>query len=367
MNLTSSGNVLSVIIPCYNEARTIAEVVDNVHKAFLPEGWTKEVIIVDDGSKENTRAILGTLQDVRVIYREKNAGKGAAVKDGLRAARGDYYIIQDADLELDPDDYYSLLNPIATREATATFGYRILAGKSSTTPLLFYSSKLLSLFFDMLFFTQFKDIAACYKVFPKTDIPSLLAMPSNDFVYDAVEMTYVLSRSNTVVQVPIRYYPRTKNEGKKLRTTDGLRCVAAILLLRLGLYRPAVARELPKLVRFVLAGIAAAFVNLAVLYSLVELGQVWYLTSSVAGFLAGYVVSFVLQKFWTFKNYRLQSVTFQLPLHLSLALINLGLNTIIIFVLVEYTQFWYLASQIIATIIIAVDSFLVSRFIFKSK
>ena len=358
---------LSIIIPCYNESVTIAEVVRRVQQAPLPSGWQKEVIIVDDGSKADTVAALHALESsVHVVYRQRNGGKGAAVKEGLRHATGDYCIIQDADLELDPKDFASLLAPIVAGTADSVFGYRVLArGQEAASPLLFYGGRVLSLLFNAVFWARFKDIPACYKVFPRTCVPALLKTPSDDFVFDSIEMTHVLHTGGRVVQVPIRYYPRTHAEGKKLRLEDGVKSAVAIILLRLGLHELPIAKEIPRIARFLIAGAVTVVVNLVALYAFTEYAHVWYLASSVVAFCISYGVNFTLQKFWTFKNTSCQAILYQLPLHLSLALFNLALNTIILYVLVEWAHVWYMLAQVVAAIIIALDSFLLSKKIFS--
>jgi len=361
------ARTLSVIIPCYNEAATIAEVVERVRQAGLPEGWQKEVIVIDDGSGAETRVALRSLGTLaRVVYRERNGGKGAAVKEGLRHATGDYCIIQDADLELDPSDYYALVRPIDAKETEVVFGYRVLTEMhESVSPMLFYGGMVLSFFFNIAFLTRFKDIPACYKVFPRAYIPALLETPSDDFVFDSIEMTYVLSRRGNVAQVPIRYYPRSHAEGKKLRLEDGMRSAVAIVLLRLGLHHSPVAREMGRIARFLIAGAATMLVNLAALYVFTEYAHVWYLASSIIAFCISYGVNFTLQKFWTFKNTDRRAVLRQLPLHLSLALFNLAFNTIILYALVEWGNVWYILAQVIAALIIAVESFILSKKIFS--
>ena len=363
----SKTSLLSVIIPCYNEATTVALVVERVRQSELPEGWQKEIIIVDDGSREDTLLVLRSLEEnVRVVYRETNGGKGAAVKDGLREASGDYCIIQDADLELDPNDYSDLLAPIVAEDADVVFGYRVLENKHAPVqPTLFYGGYMLSLLFNISFGTRFKDIPACYKLFPRTFIPELLRAPSDDFVFDAVELTCVLSRAGHVAQVPIHYYPRTHAQGKKLRLEHGMQCVIAIILMRLGLHHLSIAKEMDRIARFLIAGVVAVFVNLLSLYLLTRYAHIWYLVSSMIAFSTSYVVSFVLQKFWTFKNKEVGAIAYQLPLHLLLALFNLVLNTILIFALVEWGHVWYMFAQALATIIISLDSFILSKKIFS--
>jgi glycosyltransferase involved in cell wall biosynthesis len=355
--------MLSVLIPCYNEAATVGEVVRRVRAAALPDGWTREIIVVDDGSGPETRAVLKTLEHrARVVYRERNGGKGAAVKEGLARAAGDYCIVQDADLELDPDDYGVLAAPIAAGDAEVAFGYRVIANGAS--PALFYGGRLLSLLFNAVFLTALRDIPSCYKLFPRAYIPALRAMPSDDFVFDAIEMTYVLGRGARVAQVPVRYYPRTHSAGKKLRAEDGMKSAVAILLVRTGLYRLPIAREIGRIARFLISGALTVLVNLAVLYAVTEYGHVWYLTSSVIAFCVSYVVNFGLQKFWTFRHAGLREIRYQLPLHLTLAIANLALNTGILFALVEWFHIWYVFAQVIAAIIIAIDSFVLSKKIF---
>lgn len=358
--------LLSVIIPCYNEADTIAEVVRRVREARLPEGWRKEIIIVDDGSGENTRAALHSLEGAaRIIRREENGGKGAAVKEGVRAATGDYGIIQDADLELDPDDYAALVAPIAAGETNTVFGHRVLA-ETSSAPVLFLGGRLLSGFFNLAFGTRFKDIPACYKVFPRDSFEMLAACPSDDFVFDSIELTHALHRrSDTIIEVPIRYYPRTHAEGKKLRLEDGIRSAVAIVLLRIGFYRPVIAHEVPKVARFLIAGALTVLVNLAALYAFTEYAHVWYLISAVIAFAISYLVNFVLQKFWTFRHRGLNEIRYQLPLHLALALGNLVLNAVLLFLLVEWAHLWYMTAQVIVSVVIACDSFILSRKIFS--
>jgi len=243
---SSSGKpqTLSIIIPCYNEAATVAKVVAKVAATPLPAGWRKEIIVVDDGSGGETRSALERLREeefpapLRIIYRGRNNGKGAAVKDGLRIAEGDYCLIQDADLELDPDQYQDLLQPIIAGEAEATFGYRVLAANDAPkNAVLFYGGRIISLLFNIAFGTKLRDIPCCYKLFPRTCIAALLEAPSDDFVFDAIEMTYAINRECSVAQVPIAYRPRSRAQGKKIRIKHGLRCAIAIVLLRLGLVR----------------------------------------------------------------------------------------------------------------------------------
>ncbi len=368
MKSNHNTRILSVIIPCYNEAATIAEVIDKVKKTELPGGWQKEIIVVNDNSRNDTERAIGAIKEIdHVIHRRKNGGKGAAVKDGLRVAKGDYCIIQDADLELDPNEYPSLLAPIIKGEADSVFGYRVLANPDAPkNPVLFYGGRILSLFYNLMFGAHFKDIPACYKIFPRAYIPELLKAPSDDFVFDAVEMTRVLDCGGSVAQVPISYRPRGRKEGKKIRWQHGAYCLLAILFLRLGVHHLPLAREAPKMFRFLVTGGTSVLVNLALIYTLTEYANMWYLLSSMFSFAGSWVVNFTLHKFWTFNYEHAHPTSFQAPLHFSLGLINLGINTVLMYVLVNYVHLWYMFAQIITAGIIAIESFMVqSRFIFK--
>jgi dolichol-phosphate mannosyltransferase len=366
-SMPPTPRVLSVIIPCYNEAATIALVVEKVGAAPLPQSWSKEIIVVDDGSGESTKEALRTLpSSVRVIHLEKNSGKGAAVKAGLAQATGDYCIIQDADLELDPNEFGILLQPVAEDTADVVCGYRVLGEvHEPVSPTFFYGGQLLTLLFNIVFGTRFKDIPSCYKVFPRSMVPELLATPSNDFVFDAVELTYVLSAAKRITQVPVHYYPRTRAQGKKLRIEHGMQCVVAVIMLRIGMHHSPLAKEMGRIARFLIAGSVNVLTNLLVLYVLTEYVHLWYLASSIISFGVSYLVSFSLQKFWTFKSSNPHALWYQLPLHLSLALGNLLLNTFLLYMLVEVAHVWYLLAQILVALIIAVDSFIISRKIFS--
>lgn len=369
MESSPRSRTLSIIIPCYNEAATIADVVARTKTAPLPSGWQKQIIVVDDGSDEATVNAVSSLEsEITVVYRKKNGGKGAAVKDGLRVAKGDYCIIQDADLELDPNQHADLLAPIVRGDAEVVFGYRVIPKTETANPLLFLGGKLLSAFYNLLFGTRLRDIPCCYKVFPKACIPELLQTPSADFVFDAVELTRVISRGRNVMQVPVLYTPRTRAEGKKLFLRHGLFCTLAILLMRVGLHHNPVDKELTRLLRYLVSGVTTVLVNVAVLFTLTEYGHIWYLISAIVAFVVSYCVNFSLHKFWTFESPDISRIQHELPRHLILAMANLFINTALLFVLVEYGHVWYVGAQIIAAIVIALESFfLLSHFVFTSK
>ncbi len=226
---------LSVIIPVYNEVKTLEDIIKRVEAVNID----KEIIAVDDGSSDGSLDILTRMANegrIKLIKHDKNSGKGAAIKTGLRAATGDFIIIQDADLEYYPEDYPKLLEPIIGGEADIVFGSRNLGNNSvHISRYYFYGGLLSSKIFNFLFGTKFTDIHTCYKVFPKKLVSQLICLSSDDFVFDAVDLTYQLKNNGRVVEVPINYNARSAKEGKKLNWRHGVKCIIAMLGLRFNL------------------------------------------------------------------------------------------------------------------------------------
>ncbi len=369
----NSNHLFSIIIPCYNEASTISEVVRRIIGHCLPSPWEKEVIIVDDGSLPETKSVLSTLPtqgrdtSVRVIYKPENEGKGAAVKDGLRVARGELCIIQDSDLELDPSEYSALLKPILSGDADSVFGYRVLRNaRSHKNFFLFYGGRLLSMLYNLLFHSKFKDIPCCYKVFPRRFINDLLRAPSDDFVFDAIEMTRILHRGGAIAEVPVTYTPRSRGEGKKIRWHHGMYGALAIIFMRLGIHYPPIIKNMPKVFRFLITGTASFVVNISLFFILTHYLKVDYLTASPLAFFGSWIVNFNLHKFWTFSYKHERGTLSQMILHGGLMLINVTINTFMVYIFVDYIGVNSLIAQGLAAILIAMENFfLLSRFIFK--
>ncbi|QYM78675.1 glycosyltransferase family 2 protein [Horticoccus luteus] len=221
---------LSIVIPCYNESRTIRALVDRVRAAPVEH---KEIIIVDDCSRDGTRDILRTqiapLVD-RIIYHEVNQGKGAALRTGFAAATGDAVIIQDADLEYDPQEYPKLLKPIAEGKADVVFGSRFAGGDAHRVVYFWHmlGNKFLTLVSNMMTNINLTDMETCYKVF-RREVLQKITIEEDRFGFEP-EITAKVSRLNCVIyEVGISYYGRTYAEGKKIGWRDGFRALWAIV------------------------------------------------------------------------------------------------------------------------------------------
>lgn len=212
---------LSVIVPCHNEEISLIPILEKINQVQMP-GVSKEVIVIDDGSLDSSPALLKAhphLYDI-AIFREKNGGKGAAVKDGLLRATGDYVLFQDADLEYDPMEYSRLLPPIVDGAADAVIGSRFLAPQTIRVHYFYnqLGNKALTLFFNLLFNTTFSDIYSCYLLFRR----SLLdphCLKTMGFQQHAEILCHCLRNGKTFYEVAITYHGRTVSEGKQIKAS----------------------------------------------------------------------------------------------------------------------------------------------------
>lgn len=220
--------LLSVIMPCYNEERTIREILDQVRAVNLD----KEIIVVDDHSRDRTPDILRDIaaadESVRVIRQPRNRGKGEAIRTGLAAARGEIVIIQDADLEYDPNDYYELVRPIVEGKIDVVFGSRFLGRHTGMYFWNAIGNKFLTFLTNLLYNAWISDMETCYKVM-RTDIMRSLHLRSNDFRIEPEMAAKVLRLGYRIYEVPISYMGRTYEEGKKIRKRDGFKAIAMLL------------------------------------------------------------------------------------------------------------------------------------------
>ena len=216
---------LSVVVPCYNERATVATVVERV----LASPWSAEVIVVDDGSTDGTREVLDGLaiatdDRLRVIHHDRNAGKGAALRTGFAAATGDYVIVQDADLEYDPAEYATMLEPLEAGLADVVFGSRFLSGRPHRVLYFWHSvgNRMLTLLSNMFTDLNLTDMETCYKAF-RREVLEQLTIEEDRFGIEP-EITAKVARGRwRIYEVGIAYAGRTYAEGKKIGWRDGMR------------------------------------------------------------------------------------------------------------------------------------------------
>ena len=221
--------ILSIIIPCYNESKTINSLIEAVKKSPVKK---REIIIVDDGSKDGTRDILSELNDpeVRVIFHAQNQGKGAALRTGFNEAKGDICIVQDADLEYDPQEFQIVIQPILDGKADVVFGSRFQGGRPHRVVYFWHriGNGLLTLMSNFFTDLNLSDMETCYKAFRREVIQSI-NIKENRFGFEP-EVTAKISKMNIrIYEVGISYYGRTYDEGKKIGWKDGIRAFYCIL------------------------------------------------------------------------------------------------------------------------------------------
>ncbi|PTT93792.1 glycosyl transferase [Pseudomonas sp. HMWF031] len=228
---------LSIIIPCYNESATILSLIDAVKQSPVAN---KEIIIVDDGSRDGTRDILSTLKDpdVRVIFHKMNQGKGAALRTGFQEASGDICIVQDADLEYDPQEFPIVIQPIVDGKADVVFGSRFQSGRPHRVGYFWHrvGNGVLTLMSNFFTDLNLSDMETCYKAF-RREVIQAINIRENRFGFEP-EVTAKIAKMNLrIYEVGISYYGRTYDEGKKIGWKDGVRAIYCILKYNLWAQR----------------------------------------------------------------------------------------------------------------------------------
>lgn len=228
---------LSVVIPAYNEEKTIGAILDRVREVQLPGGMDKELIIVDDHSSDGTAAFIQAYSEthsdggIRFFKHEQNLGKGAALRTGIQHAEGDFVVIQDADLEYDPNEYALLLQPLLDGHADVVYGSRYAGGKAHRILFFWHSfgNRFLTTLSNALTNLNLSDMETCYKMF-RRDIIQSINLKENRFGFEP-EVTAKVARIPNVriYEVGISYYGRTFDEGKKIGWKDGFRAIYCIL------------------------------------------------------------------------------------------------------------------------------------------
>jgi glycosyltransferase involved in cell wall biosynthesis len=226
---------LSIIIPAYNEKATIEEIIRRIEAVDLGI-LKKEIIVVDDGSTDGTREILKKIPDIRYIFHEKNLGKGGAVKTGFREATGDILIIQDADLEYDPNDYSAMIQPIVNGVTEVVNGVRIEnrlreSNRFSVGILGWIGNHIITFTTNILYRNHAKEYEGCYKAFTKRLVDKI-SIKTNDFDFDNELLCKILKNGHKVIDIPIHYYPRSYAEGKKINWRHGVKILWTIVKYR---------------------------------------------------------------------------------------------------------------------------------------
>lgn len=230
---------LSIVIPAYNEKDTIMQVLERVKTADIGP-YDKEIIVVDDGSKDGTRELLAKASGVKKIFQPKNGGKGAALKEGIKQATGDYIIFHDADMEYDPEDFKYMLPLMESELVDVVIGSRfigrkqIVFGKNKNVVLSnLLGNMALRTAFNIIYMTRFSDIYPCYKMIRLADLKGL-QLKESGFAFDLEMIIKLLKKGKVFVDVPVHYHHRGYHQGKKIRPLrDGIRSMAAILKYRI--------------------------------------------------------------------------------------------------------------------------------------
>ena len=222
---------LSVIVPVYNERNTVVEILRRMRAVELP--LDREFIVVDDGSDDGTHQVLGQLGDstVKILTHPQNRGKGAAIRTALEHVTGDLVLIQDADLEYDPDDWPKLLAPVLKGRAQVVYGSRMTGERRNMLYLHLLGNKMLSLTTNVLYNTTLSDMETCYKLFDREVLRSI-TLRSDRFDFEPEVTAKVLRQGIRIYEVPISYAGRELDEGKKITWRDGYAALFALVKYR---------------------------------------------------------------------------------------------------------------------------------------
>ena len=226
-----SYRLLTVIVPVFNERNTLSEIVRRMRAVDLP--MEPEIIIVDDGSSDGSDKVMAALEDstVRVMRHQGNSGKGAAIRTGMAVARGDLLLIQDADLEYDPEDWPKLLAPMLRGKADVVYGSRFTGERKNMLVWHWIGNRFLSVVTNLLYNTTISDMETCYKLFDRKVIEGI-GVESDRFDFEPEITAKVLRRGYRIYEVPISYSGREFDEGKKITWRDGFGALKALVKYR---------------------------------------------------------------------------------------------------------------------------------------
>ncbi|MCG8431451.1 MAG: glycosyltransferase family 2 protein [Candidatus Omnitrophica bacterium] len=226
--------LLTVVVPVFNEVKTIRQILEKINETDID----KEIIVVDNCSRDGTQDILHALQKqerfyhMRVVYHSHNKGKGESVREGIREARGAFVVIQDADLEYDPREYASLMRPLRQGSADIALGARFTGGHNGMM-IHRWGNRFLTGLINGLFGSDLNDYATCYKMARRTTFLDL-DLRARSFDIEVEIVCKALKRGKRIAEVPVSYYPRRYSEGKKIRWFDGLQAMGSIVKYRMS-------------------------------------------------------------------------------------------------------------------------------------
>jgi glycosyltransferase involved in cell wall biosynthesis len=224
--------LISIVVPVYNEARTVAAVIQRLIAIDLPA--PREILVVNDGSTDGTREVLDQITqrpELRIIHAAQNGGKGSAIRIGFSKASGSIVAIQDADLELDPAQLADLVTPILDGRTRVVYGSRFLAGRPDAPMLSIFANQVLTGATNVLFGGRLTDMETCYKVMA-ADIAQSLNLESNRFDIEPEITAKLLRAGHSILELPIRFEPRSRAQGKKIGWRDGVRALQVLVKYR---------------------------------------------------------------------------------------------------------------------------------------
>ncbi len=221
--------LLSIIVPVYNEEKTVKKVIDELKKLKIE----KEIIVVDDGSTDSTRKILKKIKGIRLYYHKKNQGKGSAVTTGIKHSKGKLIIIQDADLEYNPKEIPKLIEAMDYYNSDAVYGYRFLKIKGKRIILHDLGNRILSFITSLLFLRSIPDMETCYKLI-KRDFLEDMKLRSKRFEIEPEITAKLIKKGAKIISIPIAFKPRSYEEGKKIRIKDGLIALYTLFKFRIS-------------------------------------------------------------------------------------------------------------------------------------
>jgi glycosyltransferase involved in cell wall biosynthesis len=224
--------LISIVVPVFNEARTVADVIQRLIAIDLPA--PREILVVNDGSTDGTREVLDQVverPELRIIHAEKNGGKGSAIRIGFARATGTIVAIQDADLELDPAQIAELVAPILQGRTKVVYGSRFLAGRPDAPFISILANEILTGVTNLLFGGRLTDMETCYKVMTR-EIAQSLELESNRFDIEPEITAKLLRAGHSILELPIRFEPRSRAQGKKIGWRDGVRAIQVLLKYR---------------------------------------------------------------------------------------------------------------------------------------